>query len=224
MLRSILYIILIWVSAVWAEDPDGLFAARVVKINTMASLVRLKIDFHNMRYLNKKDKVEFWQEAHSENRCSGFIIGKTNEYILVRISNYNECYKKIQLALGGYIKLWSPDLVNNLKMGRELMEILVKKRFAIAGQLGRKSRELDIYMEKVKAINDRYALLREKLEAEWRDELANLEETKMTTLNEYNDIKIRLNEIDAKMEQYRVDDHNMSLDRWALDSRLFYRK
>ena len=177
-----------------------------------------------MRYLNKKDKVEFWEEHHSANRCEGHIVGKTNDYILVKITNYQDCNRMVFLALGAYVKMFSQDLVNNLKMGRELMEILVKKRMAIGGKLFRKQKELDIYMEKVKAVNDRYALLRSKLEAEWRDELSNLEDNRMNILKEYNDLKMVVNEADAKMETYRVDDQNFKVDRWALDSRLYYKK
>ncbi len=37
-------------------DDSGIFSARVSKVVPETSLVRLRVDFQNFRYLNKKDK------------------------------------------------------------------------------------------------------------------------------------------------------------------------
>jgi hypothetical protein len=66
--------------------------------------------------------------------------------------------------------------------------------------------------------------LREKLEREWRDELALLEEDKLVSERNYLEYKNRINEIDFKLEKYRIYDDNLKTDRWALDPRLFYKK
>ncbi len=210
----------------WAQqlEETGIFSGRVSTVSSKTSLVRFRVDFSNFRYLNKKDKVDFWVENSPSHKCSGVILGKSNDYMLVKVGSYDDCARKSSLTPGAYLKFFSQDLVNNLKMGKELMEILVKKRLALNGQLNRQKIELDKHIEKVNAVNERYRVLREKLEAEWRDEVANVEEDRSSSLKRYNDFMIQLQEIDAKIEQYKVTDQNLKEDRWSLDARLYYKK
>lgn len=206
------------------EKKMGLFSGRISKVNKLASLMRVKIDFPNMRYLNKKDKVEFWDEHDPRRICRGFIAGKSNEYMLIKIPDFTFCDKFLYISHGVYLKFFSEDLANNIKMGRELITILLKKRLALGGKLRREQKELDSYIEKVNAVNDRYFLLREKLEKEWRQQLAAIEEDKSTTLRNFKALQIRVDEVDLKLERYKVEDENLHLDRWALDPRLHFRK
>ncbi len=205
-------------------DEAGIFSARVSKVNPETSLIRFRVDFSNFRYLNKKDKVEFWVESTPSSRCQGIVLGKSNDYMLIKVSHFEDCSRKAGIAAGAYLRFFSQDLVNNIRMGKELMEILVKKRLALNGQLSRQKIELDKHIEKVSAVNERYRVLREKLEAEWRDEIANVEHDRSATLKRYNDFLIQLQDVDAKIEQYKVTDQNLKEDRWSLDTRLYYKK
>lgn len=207
-----------------SDAPEGLFSGRVAKVNPLASLVRIKIDFTNMRYLNKKDRVDFWNELNPDTRCKSYIAGKSNDYLLLKIPDYNYCNKFIFFSTGAYLKMYSPDLVNNLKMGKELVSILLKKRLAIEGRLTRNKKELEAHIEKVNALNSHYTVLREKLEAQWRDDLNDVEEDRVNTLRNFKDLEIQMGEINQKLEKYRVGDENFEMDRWALDSRLFFKK
>jgi hypothetical protein len=67
-------------------------------------------------------------------------------------------------------------------------------------------------------------ILRQKLEIEWQKELALLEEDKARTYAEFKNSEARLNEIETKLEAYRIEDHNLKLDRWSLDPALYIRK
>ena len=206
------------------QEMTGIFSGRISKVNRIASLVRVKVDFENMKYLNKKDKVNFWDERKPELQCQGHIIGKSNNYLLLRIPAIDRCAQVVALTPGMYFRFYSRDLVNNLKMGRELVDILIKKKLALSGALGRKKQELDSYIEKVNAVNMRYKILRDKLEAEWRDEIAALEEDRLVSVKEYKDTEARLLDAEHKLEIYRVEDENLHQDRWSLDPRLYYQK
>jgi predicted nuclease with TOPRIM domain len=109
-------------------------------------------------------------------------------------------------------------------MGKSLIDILLKKRLALSGKLRREQKDLDSFIEKVNGVNARYQILREKLEAEWRDQVASLEEDKTTSLRNYKDLERRVDELDTKLQRYRIEDKNLKLDRWALDPRLYYKK
>ena len=73
-------------------------------------------------------------------------------------------------------------------------------------------------------MNLRYKTLRDKLELEWRNELQNLDEDNANTLQNYKQLEIQVAEVDKKLEIYRIGDENLTVDRWALDPRLYYKK
>jgi hypothetical protein len=206
------------------DNKKGFFSGRVSKINRKASLVRMKIDFRNMRYLNKQDKVEFWEVHNNKLRCKGYIAGKSNDYLLIKVPDLTYCDEFVALNLGIYLHFYSQDLVNNLIMGEELVEILAKKHLAKKGQHSREKKKLDSHIEKVGVVNKRFQILRSKLEEEWRDEISDLEEDRLVTFKRFKDLEQELNDIQHKLEKYHISDENMVLDRWALDSNQYFRK
>lgn len=177
-----------------------------------------------MKYLNKKDVIEFWDERGEKKRCKAFVMGKSNYYLLLKVQNFDECRYHVLLSEGAYINAYSHDLKNNIKMGRELVDILLKKRLAIHSKYTRAKKELDIHIEKVNAVNLRYETIRAKMEAEWREELAALEEDRVTNYRNYKSVESEMLDIDHKLEKYRVEDGNLKEDRWSLDSSLYYKK
>lgn len=226
-MKTLISLILICVSfssPAMPREMSGIFSGRVSKVNLDASLIRIKVDFENMKYISKKDKVSFWDEKSPELKCQSHVLGKSNNYILLKVPEIAACRRVVALTPGMYYKFFSKDLVNNLKMGRELVDILTKKKLALGGNLARKKKELDNHIEKVNAVNMRYKLLRDKLEAEWRDEIAALEEDRLMTVKEYKDVEARLLNAEHKLEKYRIEDENLHEDRWSLDPRLYYKK
>ena len=206
------------------EELTGLFSARVSKINVEGGLVRVRAQFDNVRYLNKKDKVSFWDVHHPLIRCTAYVVGKSNDYFTIRVPDYKSCLRGVTMSLGRYLQFYSQDLANNIAMGRELVDILLKKRLAIQGKVSRNQKDLDSYTEKVNAINERYKLLREKLESEWREELGLIEDDRLVSLRNFKDLQMRLDELDLKLQKYKIEDENLVTDRWSLDPRLFYKK
>jgi hypothetical protein len=215
--------------ATFAAAPDnpsesGLFSGRISKIQEKAGLIRLRIDFANMKYLNKKDSLEFWDERGIGRKCRAYVAGKSNYYLLLKVQNYKVCKYDVFLTQGAYVKVYSKDLENNIKMGKELVDVLLKKRLAVFSKFSRSKKELDAHIEKVNAVNMRYQTLREKLEVQWRSELADLENDRAATYKNYKEVESKLFSVDHKLEKYRVEDQNLKTDRWALDSNLYFKK
>ena len=207
------------------QDEDAtVFSGRISRLNGSAKLARIRTDFANIKFLNRKDRVEFWNETYPERRCMAIIEGRTNDYFLIRIPQYDTCIRKVHFTSGTYLHFESPDLENSIKIAKELIEILLKKRLAMNAKKTRHQRELDGYVEKVDVVNKRYEILRQKLEIEWQKELASVEEDKAVSFTEFKNSEARVNEIDTKVETYRVEDHNLKLDRWSLDPALYIRK
>jgi hypothetical protein len=208
-----------------AEEFNGSkFGGRISRLNPTAKLARIRTDFSNIKFFNRRDRLDFWNETYPDQRCIALVEGRTNDYLLIRIPQYDTCIKKVHFSTGTYLYFESTDLQKTVKVAKELVNILLKKRVAMQAKKERHKRELDGYVEKLDAVNQRYEILRQKLEIEWQKELAALEEDKARTFTEFKNSEARLNEIDTKLEAYRIDDHNLKLDRWSLDPALYIKK
>lgn len=205
-------------------SEEGFFSGRISKINKDISTVRVKVDFDNIKYLNPKDQIEFWDEKNETQKCKSYIIARTSDYLLLKVPEMTFCQKYLYFTTGAYFKFYSEDLLNNVKMGKEVVTILLKKRMAVHGQLAERNKEITAHVERVNAINARYQTLRDKLDQEWRKELHALDEDKTYAVRSYKDLERRRDEIDQKLEQYKIKDENLTLDRWSLDSHLYFKK
>lgn len=205
-------------------EETTVFSGRIVKINKLAKLIRVKINFENSKYLNKRNRVEFWNASYPGKRCLSYLAGRTSDYLLIKIPNYKKCVRSIYFTTGSYIQMYSPDLESNLATAKELVDILLKKQTALQARAIRQKRNLEEYIEKVDVVNKRYEVLRQKLELEWQKELYDIEEDKSRTYQEFKQTELRLNELEFKLEQYRVRDQNLKEERWSLDPKLYYKK
>jgi hypothetical protein len=207
------------------KDEYGFhFTGRISRLNSAAKLARIRTDFENIKFLNRKDRIEFWNETYPDHRCVASVEGRTNDYLLIRIPYFENCIRKVNFTTGTYLHFESEDLKETVKIAKELVEILQKKRLALQAKKDRHQKELTGHIEKVDAVNKRYEILRQKLEIEWQKELSSLEEDKARSFTEFKNAEARLNEIDTKLEAYRVEDHNLKLDRWSLDPALYFMK
>lgn len=206
------------------KEETVVFPGRVSKVNRIARLVRIKVTFENSKFISKNNRIEIWNESVPNKKCVGFVEGRSNDYILVRIPKYNKCVRSVYFTVGSYIHMYSPDLENNLITAKELVRILHRKRTALNARLTRHKKAVDSYIEKVDVTNKRYEVLRQKLEIEWQRELANLEEDKTLSYQNYKQTQSKIHELEFKLQQYRVRDQNMIEDRWSLDPKLYYKK
>ena len=206
------------------DENSRFFSGRVSRMNSVAKLVRIRTDFANIKFLNRSDRIEFWNETYPVQRCRGFVEGRTNDYLLIRIPEMEKCIRNVHFSTGSYLHFESADLNHSVDLAKDVVTILQKKRLAMNAKKMRHQRELDGHVDRVDTVNKRYEILRQKLEIEWQKELAALEEDKARTYAEFKNAEARLNEIDTKLEAYRIEDHNLKLDRWSLDPALYIRK
>jgi len=207
-----------------SNENTAVFSGRISRLNRVAKLVRVKIDFKNAKFLKKKDRIEFWNETYPEKKCMSYLEGSTSEYLLLRVPEYNICIRSVHVSTGTYLHLYSPDLDNSLGIAKDLVSILLKKRLALNSRLTNFRKMVDGYVEKMDVVNKRYEILRQKMEIEWQQELSALEEDKTKNYLNFKHTQSRLNELDYKLQKYRVQDQNLQEDRWSLDPKLYYKK
>lgn len=212
------------IAAVNNELYPTVFSGRISKLNSVAKLLRFKISFENAKFLSKNDRIEIWNPSFPEKKCLGYLEGRSSQYLLIRVPKYTKCKSSVYFTTGSYMQMYSPDLETNLKTAKELVEILHKKHTAISARKLRYEKTLETFIEKIDVTNKRYELLRQKLELEWQKELANLEEDKTKSYALLKEAEANLNDIEFKLQQYRVRDENVVEDRWSLDPNLYIKK
>lgn len=186
-------------------------------MNPKASTIRLRVDFTNVKYLLQGNQVELWNESRPADRCLANIKGKSSRYVLLQLPEYDECLARVHVSVGSYLHLESEDMKKNIETGRELVDILLKKRLAMQAKTSRHRRELESQKAQIKALNDRYDVLLQKLELERKNEIAAVERDRAQTYSSYKDAQASLNDIDHKLERYRIEEQNFAQDRWSLD-------
>lgn len=206
------------------DENSFVFSGRVSKISLETGLLRIKIDFENMKYLNRKDRVDIWNDSFPSTRCTSIVEARSNEYILVKVLDFSLCRRKVGVTTGSYLHMYSEDLEKSLKTGKELVRILMRKRLALSSKKTRYQKNLNAYMEKINQLNKRYEILRQKMEVEWAKELADIKEDRSKTYVEFKSIESRLNDVDHKLQVYKVENQNLKEDRWSLDPELYFKK
>lgn len=204
-------------------EEMGHFTGRISKLSTETSLIRFRVQFRNLKFLNKNEYLEIWSEGDTF-RCAGQIVGKSNQHLLVKVVEMQKCLDRTQLAVGAHIHLFSKVLAKNVNLAKEVVEILLKKKFAIQIKIDKRKQTLDQYLDKIEVVNKRYDILKAKLEQERQEEISALQSDKLTATNSYNSLKGELMEVEHKLEEYSVGQSNLSQDRWALDAALYLKK
>lgn len=200
------------------------FPGRVSRLSPDGGLMRVRVDFKNAKFLNRGDRLEFWDQARPSNRCITRVEGRSPDYLLLKVPEYNACVTKVHLTVGAYLLFWGQDLENNLNTATELVDVLIRKRMALLSRHQRYKLDLTNHEDRVEALNSRYEVLRQKLETEHNRELGNLEEDKARQFVAMKDTETKLHEVESKLESYRVHDHNFTVDRWSLDPDLYTKK
>lgn len=203
------------------------FSGRILASDFESGFVKVKIDFSNGRFLKKGNKVQVWQPdvAYDEYRkCDGFIIGKTDKYILIRLKKILRCKTIVNFTGGQAISMKSDQLEENIQTAVELNKILAQKRLALSSKAKTLKDLIDGHPEKINAINKKYDTLIKKLNYEWKLALEKAAEENIYNTQEYRNYATRLDEVDFKTEQYHVEEDNFYTDRWSLDPSLYYKK
>ena len=132
MKRSLLSLIvfsLLSTVAVGKRDLS-LFSGRILSTDFQMGFVKIRHNFSNGRFLNKGTRISIWgpdTPYNPKNSCPGIIVGKSPDYLLLRIKQITTCKRVINFSGGQSISLKSESLVENINTAKELRIILNKK-------------------------------------------------------------------------------------------------
>ena len=219
MRLSIIFLMFLIINSLLSQEAivPGTFAGRVSRLNPSASLVRVRLDFSNAKFLRTNDSIEFWNEGMPLVRCQGAIVGKSGEYFLIRVYEWKLCINKVGFSVGSHVYFESKDLEKTLNTAREMVKVLLQKRMVLAGQTTAKNNDVKDQSSQLENINARYEAMIERIKNEWNEAVKGLTNAKAKNQVDLNSLQAQLDEIDFQLERYRVEDANFKKDRWAID-------
>ena len=216
-MRLILLFISLVSSASFAKGDLSQFKARLFSVNKEVSLLKFRSDFSNAKFLTPGARAKFRTNIGLNHFCDGVVLSKSVNHFLFKVTHMDKCAKYQNLSLGINADFVSIDLEKNMISVNDLVKVLNKKRLAIFGKLQRVKKRLAIFVERVDATNKRFDTLRTKLEAERQEALSYLESEKLLDTQNFKNYSSKLDEIDFKLEKYRLEDSNSNDIRWSLD-------
>lgn len=206
------------------DEDQTEFPGRVSRLNETAKLMRVRVDFSNMKFVNKGDKLQFWQHLYPKRKCRGEVMARSQMYFLLKVFRYDDCIKRVNIRSGASLRFFGEELSKNIKTAKELIDILLKKRLALQSKLKREASALEKYNEKIDIVSKRYETLYRKLEAEKLREMEFLKKDQAVLFKDYKETETKLRDVRKKLEIYKVEDSNFKLDRWSLDPKLYFMK
>ncbi len=202
----------------------GIFSGRLFKTNEVGEFVSFVVDFENMKFLNKQDRVQIWRQENPQVTCSGVLISKTSDVILVKLESLLECQKRIGLSTGSYYRMNSFELESRIEKVSDFYKILIDKEFALRSLILRNEAELSKISSRMNAVNDRYRALELKLKAEWQNDVRLIEEERTQLQRKISEYQISRNDVLFKMEKFKQGESNLKTDRSSLDSKYYFTK
>jgi len=214
---KILTIILTFQCLALANAKESIFTGRVSKLIQEQRLMRLRLEFVNAKFLKRGDDLAFWNEGRSDVRCQGVIKGRSNEYVLAEVKNWNKCIRKVGITTGSFLFFESKELLKTLAAAREFMAVLLKKRAILEGFKDRNNTsnyENNLRMDNINAI---YQERMERLKSEWQDALKGVTDLKNNNDRDMLSIENQVKALDFEIERYRLEDENVIKDHWSLN-------
>ena len=110
-------------SAVSGKRDLSMFSGRILSSDFQTGFVKIRHNFSNGRFLNKGTRISVWgpdTAYNPKNSCSAIIVGKSPDYLLLRIKPILACPRIVNFCGGQAISWWSESLVENINTAKEL--------------------------------------------------------------------------------------------------------
>lgn len=189
-----------------------------VILNNNSEFLTLKINNSNIKFFKNGDEVFFFNKIYADYKCRGIVEKGNRERLILKVTDYTNCKKYMSLTANSTIDLESNDLLTNLSMAKDVENILLKKKMILEHKVLRLKKD-------IKSRNLKY----QSIEQEYEEKIASLslekEEKKQNVLliedesrKQINDAKLKLIDIDKKLQLYRVEDQRYRRSQWSLKS------
>lgn len=197
----------------------GYFTGRVTDRDSASNILKISSENGNIKFFRAGDLVLFSVARQNyEQLCEGFVRSVETGYFVVYVKDIHPCWKKKEYFRRGSLLIFnSRKLYRRVQDASKYRVVLLKRRRDFFNQLNRVNHFLWSFdQQKVltAAEYDRKILELKKAKEKAMELLLHKKQDEIRLQKE---LSFRLDELEKDLEFYRIDNHELLVDRWHLD-------
>lgn len=206
-------------------DPEtdySLFSARVTDRDESGNVFKLISKNLNVKFFRAGDYVEFQVPGIREDRqCGGYIRSSEGAYFVLYVKDLYPCWPKGEYFRRGTIVDFKSDLLaKRVKDAAIYRVLLLRRREAFLKQLNDINHFLWSYDQQRVLLASEYDKKMEEIKRQKQKALEGIVSKKQDQIHLQKELMFRLDSLDQDLEFYRVDRHELGIDRWSQDHHL----
>ncbi|TNF29199.1 MAG: hypothetical protein EP319_07480 [Deltaproteobacteria bacterium] len=197
----------------------GYFTGRVTDRDQTANILKVSSENGNTKFFRAGDLVRFTVARKKEyDQCEGFVRSVEDGYFVVYVKDIYPCWgQKEYFRRGTVLVFESKKLYSRVQDASKYRVVLLKRRRDFFNQLNRVNHFLWSFdQQKVLTAAEYDKKILELRKAKERA-MELLLHKKQDQIRLQKELSFRLDELDKDLEFYRIDNHDLLVDRWHLD-------
>lgn len=208
-------------------DPKtdySIFSGRVTDRDETASILKVTSENKNTNFFRAGDPLKFRVQINTKGDfCEGFVRSIEEGYFVIFVKDLKPCFPNNDYFRRGTALIFQADRLSERVREASLYRAsLIKKKKNYMSQLNQINQNLFSYEEKKVQIASEYDRKIAEIEAEKVKDLDKLLNGRNDEIRLQRELAYRLDSIDKEMNFYRIDRHELLVDRWHLDQDLGY--
>ena len=200
------------------------FSGRVTDRDATASIVKISSENKNTKFFRAGDLVEFKIQSNKDGEyCQGFVRSIEPDYFVMYAKDLFPCFPKEE-----YFRRGTVLIMHSEKLGQRVREASVYR-----ASLLNKKRDFMLQLNDINNGIWNFEERKVQMAADFDRRIAALEKEKLRALDELltnknDEIKLqrelafRLDNVDKELDFYRIEKHELLIDRWHMDKDLGY--
>ena len=197
----------------------GYFTGRVTDRDKSSNILKISSENKNVKFFRAGDLVLFTIARKKESDpCEGFVRSVEDGYFVVYVKDIYPCWgKKEYFRRGTVLVFKSSKLFKRVQDASKYRIVLLKRRRDFFNQLNRVNHFLWSFdQQKVLTAADYDAKILQLRKAKEKA-MELLLHKKQDQIRLQQELSFRLDELDKDLDFYRIDNHELLVDRWHLD-------
>lgn len=198
------------------------FTGRVTDRDETSNILKVSSENGNIKFFRAGDLIRFSVAKQDQERmCEGFVRSVEEGYFVIYVKDIYPCWKKKEYFRRGTLLVFnSQKLFRRVQDASTYRVVLIKRRRDFFNQLNQVNHFLWSFDQQKVLTSAEYDKKILELEKAKEKAMELLLHKKQDQIRLQKELAFRLDELDKDLEFYRIDNHDLLVDRWHLDQNL----
>lgn len=194
------------------------FTGRVTDRDKSTNILKISSENKNIKFFRAGDLVSFTVASRDSNFCKGYVRNVEENFFVIYVKDIYSCWEDTDyFRRGSLLRFQSNQLSLRVREASKHRIILLKRKRDFFRQLNDVNHFVWSYdQQKVLTASD-YDLKIVEIEKGKQKALEMLISKKKDQIRIQKELIRRLDELDEKLDHYRIERDDMLVDRWHLD-------